>query len=84
MRTENLKYIERGDGWHNELFDLEEDPGETINRAGKPEYRGRRLTLQERLRGFFERSGAPPIDDWRSTTRQIIPNDVGYYRWKEE
>ena len=84
VRTENLKYIERGDGWHNELFDLEEDPGETINRAGKPEYRGRRLALQKRLRGFFERSGAPPIDDWRSTTRQIIPNDVGYYRWKEE
>ncbi len=84
VRSENLKYIERGDGWPNELFDLEEDPGETINRVGKPEYRERRLTLQKRLHGFFARVGAPPLDDWRSTTRQIVPTDVGYYRWKEE
>lgn len=84
VRIENLKCIERGDGRRNELFDLEEDPSETVNRAGKPEYRERRPALQERLRGFFERIGAPPIDDRRSTTRQIIPNDVGYYRWREE
>ena len=56
VRTENLKYIERGDGRRNELFDLEEDPSETVNRAGKPEYRERRPALQERLRGFLSAS----------------------------
>ncbi len=60
MRPENLKYIERGGGRRNELFDLEKDPSETVNRAGKPEYRQRR------------------------PARQIMPNNVGYYRWKEE
>jgi len=83
VRTENLKYVERSDGWPNELFDLEDDPGETINRVGKPEYRERRLALQQRLHAFFDQAGAPPIDDWRSTTKQIIPTDIDYYRWKD-
>ena len=84
VRTENLKYIERADGWPNELFDLEDDPGETINRVGKPEYRERRLAMQKRLHWFFDAAGAPKIDDWRSTTKQVIPTDTGYYRWKDD
>ena len=83
IRTENLKYVERGDGWGNELFDLEDDPGEEINRIGKPEYREQRLELQERLHAYFDRHGAPPLDDWRSTTKQVLPTDTGYYTWKE-
>ena len=82
VRTENLKYVERGDGWPNELFDLEEDPGERVNRVGKPEYRERRLALKGRLDEFFEGAGAPALNDWRTTTRQTIPTDVGYYRWR--
>ena len=35
IRTENLKYIERADGWGDELYDLEADPGEEINRVGR-------------------------------------------------
>jgi arylsulfatase A-like enzyme len=83
IRTENLKYVERGDGWWNELFDLEDDPGETINRVGKPEYRKQRLELRTRLHAFFDKHGAPPIDDWRSTTKQVLPTDTGYYTWKD-
>ncbi len=82
VRTENLKYVERSDGWPNELFDLEEDPAERINRVGKPEYRERRLALRQRLHAFFDGAGAPPLSEWRSTTRQRIPTDVGYYRWR--
>lgn len=82
VRTENLKYVERSDGWPNELFDLEEDPGERVNRVGKPEYRGRRVALRDRLQAFFEDVGAPPLQQWRSTTRQQIPTDTGYYRWR--
>lgn len=84
IRTENLKYVERGDGWGGELFDLETDPGEEINRIGKPEYRERRLELRNRLHAFFDRLGAPPVDDWRETTEQILPTDSsGYYEWIE-
>ncbi|MDE0629780.1 MAG: sulfatase-like hydrolase/transferase [Bryobacterales bacterium] len=82
VRTEHLKYIERSDGWPNELFDLEEDPGERINRVGKPEYREMRLALRNRLRAFFDEADAPALPDWRSTTRQRIPTDTGYYRWQ--
>jgi arylsulfatase A-like enzyme len=83
IRTENLKYVERGDGWWNELFDLEDDPGETINRVGKPEYREQRLGLKKRLDGFFQAHGAPDIEDWRSTTTQVLPTDTGYYTWRD-
>ena len=82
IRTENLKYVERSDGWPDELFDLEEDPGERINRVGKPEYRERRLALRNRLDEFFRNAGAPRLDEWRSTTSQVIPTEVGYYRWE--
>ena len=82
VRTEHLKYVERSDGWPNELFDLEEDPGERINRVGKPEYREMRVALRDRLRAFFDGAGAPALADWRSTTRQRIPTDTGYYRWQ--
>ncbi len=83
IRTENLKYVERGDGWGDELFDLEDDPGEEINRIGKPEHREQRLELQRRLHAYFDEHGAPAIDDWRSTTRQVLPTDTGYYTWRE-
>ncbi len=82
IRTETLKYVARADGWPNELFDLEEDPRERVNRVGKPEYRARRLALRERLDRFFDRAGARPLAQWRSTTRQTIPTDVGYYTWE--
>ncbi len=81
-RTANLKYVERSDGWPNELFDLEDDPGEVVNRIGKPEYRNRREALRSRMRAFFNAAGAPPLDEWRSTTTQQIPTDTGYYSWK--
>ena len=82
IRTETLKYVERADGWPDELFDIEQDPGERVNRVGKPEYRSRRQALRERLAGFFERAGARPLSQWRSTTRQTVPTDVGYYSWE--
>lgn len=83
IQTVNLKYIERSEGWPNELFDLEADPGETVNRVGAPEYREQVRQLRLRLHRFFDAAGAPLLENWRSTTRQIIPSDVGYYRWGE-
>jgi arylsulfatase A-like enzyme len=79
IRTGNLKYVERGDDWPSELFNLEADPGETVNVIGDRSYRKDLAGLRDKLRSFFGRIGAPPIDEWRSTTRQTILVDSGYY-----
>ena len=84
VRTENLKYIERADNWPAEMFDLEADPGETVNVAGARSYQEQVVRLRSRLRREFSRIGAPAIDRWRSTTTQTIPTDTEYYgRWME-
>ncbi len=73
LRTENLKYIERAEGWPTEMFDLEADPGETRSVAESPEYRGQREAFHNELTRYFSDQGAPPIEEWRSTTRQVLP-----------
>jgi arylsulfatase A-like enzyme len=70
IRTENLKYIERSREWPSELFDLEADPGESRNAIDDPRHRRQLETLRADLRRFFERTGAPPIEEWRKTTEQ--------------
>ncbi len=80
VRAQSLKYIEGSDHRPNERFDLEDGPGETIHRVGNPGHREQRLALRGRMQAFFHRAGAPPLAEWRSTTRQEIPTDVGNYR----
>lgn len=72
VRTETLKYVERTKEWPSELYDLEADPGEGKNVIGDPAYAKPLAALRAELRGTFERAGAPPIEDWRSTTRQKL------------
>ncbi|HYM11507.1 MAG TPA: sulfatase-like hydrolase/transferase, partial [Bryobacterales bacterium] len=73
IRTENLKYIERTKEWPSELYDLEADPGETRNVIDDPKHRKQVAALRRDMREFFHGRGAPPLEDWRSTTRQRIP-----------
>jgi len=79
LLTPKWKYVERTDNWWSELFDLENDPGETVNVIGWRAYQKELAELQRKLRDFFKQAGAPPIEKWRSTTRQEIPWDAGYY-----
>jgi arylsulfatase A-like enzyme len=79
VRTGNLKYVERGDNWPSELFDMEADPSESVNVIGDASYGPRLRELRAGLHAFFESAGAPPLDRWRSTTRQTILIDSGYY-----
>ena len=72
VRTENLKYVERTKEWPSELYDLEADPGETVNRINDPAYKTQLETLRREMREFFQKAGAPPIEDWHSTTRQKL------------
>jgi arylsulfatase A-like enzyme len=72
VRTENLKYIERAGDWPSELFDLERDPGEKKNMIADPGYKEQLASLRVDLHGFFRKQGAPPLENWRSTTRQKL------------
>jgi choline-sulfatase len=73
LRTENLKYVERTKEWPSELYDMEADPGEKRNVIGEPGYQKIVAGLRSELSGFFQASGAPPIEQWKSTTRQNMP-----------
>jgi arylsulfatase A-like enzyme len=73
LRTRNLKYIERAEGWPTELFDLEADPGETRDVSGDGAYRQPREVFHRELTEFFKNQGAPPIEEWKRTTKQKLP-----------
>lgn len=82
IRNRKWKYVQRADDWWDELFDLENDPDETVNVIGWPANHKHLAHLLNQLNTFFKSSGAPPIDRWRSSSRQILPIDTGYYdRW---
>ncbi len=73
IRTENLKYVERTQKWPSELFDLESDPGERRNVIADPRHQRELAALRRDMRGFFQRHDAPPLEEWRSTTKQHLP-----------
>jgi choline-sulfatase len=72
VRTGNLKYVERTQEWPSELFDLETDPGETRSVLNERPYSAQRQALRADLARFFRTAGAPPLAEWRSTTRQEL------------
>jgi choline-sulfatase len=73
IRTENLKYIERPPEWPSELYDLEADPDERKNMLDDARHRKQLNALRTRLHGFFDGVGAPPLAEWRGTTKQHLP-----------
>jgi choline-sulfatase len=72
IRTRQLKYIERIKEWPSELYDLEIDPAEKKNLVDDPAYRQVLTGLRRDLANFFREAGAPPIEDWRNTTKQRL------------
>jgi arylsulfatase A-like enzyme len=73
VRTENMKYIERTKEWGSELYDLEADPGETENVIKEGGYAKSLASLRADLAKFFQDRGAPPLENWRNTTKQTLP-----------
>jgi len=57
------------------LYDLEADPGEVNNVIQNPSYRKECNALRSEVRAYFREHGAPPIDEWRATTKQHLPPD---------
>lgn len=72
IRTENLKLVLRTSQYPSEFYDLEADPGETRNLIGDAAQKPQIAELRKDLERFFERQGAPPIEDWRKTTTQNL------------
>lgn len=62
IRSERFKYISRTTG-QDELYDLHEDPGETINRIGDPALEPEALCLQQAMLKWLQR------------TTDIVPRD---------
>ena len=74
LRTENMKYLERTKEWPTELYDLEADPGETENVIKDGAYGKVLASMRGDLARFYQDHGAPAIENWRSTTKQNLPN----------
>ncbi|NWF83136.1 MAG: hypothetical protein HXY18_04825 [Bryobacteraceae bacterium] len=72
LRTAKREQVERADNWPPELWDLEMDPGETANVIQEPARAQEFDALRKDLRGLFQRLGAPPLGEWRSTTQQNL------------
>ncbi|MEO7651893.1 MAG: sulfatase-like hydrolase/transferase [Bryobacteraceae bacterium] len=72
LRTETLKYVERTKEWPSELYDLEADPGEKRNVIADPAYQKLLASLRAELGDVFAKNGAPPIENWRDTTKQHL------------
>lgn len=63
LRTERWKLVLRREG-PAELYDLEQDPGEERNLAGRPEHAERQAALTVRLEEWFDRYSTPALDAW--------------------
>jgi choline-sulfatase len=63
LRTERWKLVLRREG-PTELYDLEQDPGEERNLAGRPELAERQTELTSRLEEWFDRHSTPALDGW--------------------
>ncbi|MCF6284339.1 MAG: sulfatase-like hydrolase/transferase [Candidatus Hydrogenedentes bacterium] len=65
IRTEAWKYIERIGEEPNELYHVENDPGERLNLYGRAKHAGIQAQLQQRLHAFFATYAEPKWDLWK-------------------
>jgi arylsulfatase A-like enzyme len=72
VRTERYKLLVRTKEWASELYDLERDPGEKQNRIGDLGLAAVERELRGEIDRFFVGQGAPPIEQWSTTTKQHL------------
>ncbi len=58
VRGEGWKYVRHHEG-EEQLFDLDNDPGETCNLAAEPQYENRKKQLRRRLETWLVETGLP-------------------------
>ncbi|MPZ20623.1 MAG: sulfatase-like hydrolase/transferase [Luteitalea sp.] len=78
IRTDEWKYIERIHQEPNELYNLQNDPGERLNLYGDPETAAIRSRLQQKLSVFFQRHTDPKWDLWKGggSKSDLITGDL--------
>lgn len=69
IRTRKWKYVHRYPYGYHELYDLANDPGETVNLYEDPAYRDIMISLRSRLEDWFESYVDPAIDGSRLGVR---------------
>ncbi len=87
IRTADWKLIERYDDngqveahlAHDELYDLANDPGETVNLYQDPAHKETRNQLMTRLMAFFAIHNLPKYDVWNGGTAQTRNHIMGEY-----
>ena len=72
VRTTTRKLVIRAEGFPSEFYDLEKDPGETKNQINDPAYAKEVVALRKEIEGWFQKNGAPPIEEWTKTTKQNL------------
>jgi hypothetical protein len=72
MRTPTRKLILRAEGFSNEFYDLEKDPGETTNKIDDPAFSREIASMRAEMEKWFTKAGAPKLDAWRGTTKQNL------------
>ena len=72
VRTGRYKLVLRTKEWPSELYDLEKDPDERVNRFADGALSAVQKALTTELEGFFKDQGAPPLEQWRGTTKQKL------------
>ncbi len=68
-RTERYKYVRRAYTDYHELYDLEQDPGELNNLAGRPDAAALETEFRGRLLDFFMQTG--DVLPWKQDSRKI-------------
>ncbi|PHQ41596.1 hypothetical protein Z052_13915 [Halorubrum sp. C191] len=65
LRTDRYKYVMNA-GDTSELYDLERDPNELVNRVGDPDYADTEDILEAQLSEILRERGDPelPEDEW--------------------
>jgi arylsulfatase A-like enzyme len=78
IRTDEWKYIERIHQNPDELYNVQRDPGERLNRCGDPDMAAIRSQLQHKLSAFFRRHTNPKWDLWKGggSKSDLITGDL--------
>lgn len=69
VRTKTHKYVHRYPDGPNEFYDLEKDPGETVNAINSPAFKSQISELRDQLQSWFDRYAEPERDGSRQAVK---------------
>jgi arylsulfatase A-like enzyme len=79
IRTKDWKYVARRMPGCDELFDLKNDPGETVNLINDPAEAARIAEMRGRLSDWFKKYTMPEFDGWVENVTGNGQNDSHHF-----